>query len=83
MRRILHLPDSATVHELERSSSPFFAEEQLFGEMDALLYHTTEQPTMTASQLAETYIRWQANRKAYEKEQKKLRKEQKKSNVNV
>ena len=83
MRRILHLPDSATVHELERSSSPFFAEEQLFGEMDALLYHTTEQPTMTASQLAETYIRWQANRKAYEKEQKKLRKEQKKSHVNV
>lgn len=83
MRRTLHLPDSATVHELENRSAPFFAEEQLFGEMDALLYQTTKQPNMTAPQLAVTYKTWQANRKAYEKEQKKLRKEQKKSHVNV
>ena len=83
MRHTLHLPDSATVHALEHSSCPFFADERFFDEMDALLYNTTEHPTMTASQLAETYIKWQANRKAYEKEQKKLRKEQKKSNVNV
>jgi hypothetical protein len=51
--------------------------------MDALLYNPTEQNLMTAQQLADSYIEWQARHKAYEKEQKKLRKEQKKAHVNV
>ena len=51
--------------------------------MDALLYNPTEQTVMTAQQLADSYNEWQARHKAYEKEQKKLRKEQKKAHVNV
>ena len=83
MRRMIRLPESATVRELEQCSAPFFAEGTLFRELDALLYNPTEQPSVTSPQLAVTYQTWQANRKAYEKEQKKLRKEQKKSHVNV
>ena len=83
MRQILHLSDSATVRELQDACAPYFSAEEFFSAMDALLYNPTEQPDMTAPQLAETYIRWQAQRKAYEKEQKKLRKEQKKAHVNV
>lgn len=83
MRRTLHLSDSATVWELSRRSVPFFEQPELFSGMDALLYHPTQQPMMTSPQLAGTYIQWQADRKAYEKEQKKLRKEQKKAHVNV
>lgn len=83
MRRTLHMPDSATVRELSGRSAPFFTQPEMLSEMDALLYHPTEHPNMTAKQLAVTYIQWQAERKAYEKEQKKLRKEQKKAHVNV
>ncbi len=83
MRQILHLSDSATVRELQDACAPYFSAEEFFSAMDALLYNPTEQSDMTAPQLAETYIRWQAQRKVYEKEQKKLRKEQKKAHVNV
>jgi hypothetical protein len=83
MRTTLHLSDSVTVDELKHSSADFFREEALFTAVDALLYNPTKHPYMTSSQLAETYIRWQADRKAYVKEQKKLRKEQKKTNVNI
>jgi hypothetical protein len=83
MRQTLHLPDSATVWELCDSSAPFFTRGELFSTMDALLYNPTEQTVMTAQQLADSYNEWQARHKAYEKEQKKLRKEQKKAHVNV
>lgn len=83
MRQTIQLPDSATVWELSDSSAPFFTRRELFSTMDALLYNPTEQNLMTAQQLADSYIEWQARHKAYEKEQKKLRKEQKKAHVNV
>ena len=83
MRQILHLSDSATVRELQDACAPYFSAEEFFSAMDALLYNPTEQTVMTAQQLADSYNEWQARHKAYEKEQKKLRKEQKKAHVNV
>ncbi len=83
MRRSLHLSDSTTVWGLYHSSEPFYAAQEVFSAMDVLLYNPTASSVMTARQLADSYVEWQARRKAYEKEQKKLRKEQKKAHVNV
>ena len=77
MRTTLHMEDSATVQELQKMSLPFFGEETVFAEIDRLLYDPARHSEMHSRQLAETYIRWQAQYKVYEKEVKKLRKEQK------
>ena len=77
MRRTLQMEDSATVQELQKKSLPFFGEETIFTEIDRLLYDPARHSEMHSRQLAETYIRWQAQYKVYEKEVKKLRKEQK------
>jgi hypothetical protein len=82
MRSTLRLEDSVTVSELKQKSVPFFREENVFTALDTLLYDPANHTSMTSTQLAETYIRWQAQRKVYEKEVKKLRKEQKKHHAN-
>ena len=83
MRTTLHMEDSATVQELQKMSLPFFGEETVFAEIDKLLYDPAHRSEMHSQQLAETYIRWQAQYKVYEKEVKKLRKEQKKNHVHA
>ena len=83
MRTVLHLEDSTTVLELEQNSRPFFSEDSVFAEIDRLLYDPAHRSSMNSQQLAEAYIRWQAQHKVYEKEVKRLRKEQKKHHVNA
>ena len=79
MRDVLHLKESITVLELQQHSAPFFQDAQLFAGLDTLLYDPARHTAMTSPQLAEAYIRWQAQRKAFEKAENQRRKAQKQS----
>jgi hypothetical protein len=79
MREALHLKESITVLELQQHSAPFFREEQLFTDLDTLLYDPAKQTTLTSPQLAEIYIRWQTQRTEFKKAEKQRLKAQKKS----
>ncbi len=89
MRQILRLPDSATVMELAEASAKFTDNandvQQFYAHMDAFLYDPALHPErakrttdVTASQLIQAYVRWQEMRKAYEREMKAKRKNERK-----
>ncbi len=81
MRRILQLPDSATVMELAAQSEPFCGEDaamqQLFVQLDILLYDRPYAAENDHPKLTEAYMQWQSNWKQYEKSQKKAGKHRK------
>lgn len=78
MRTTLRLADSTTVNELAEASAPFIGETEMFSELDALLY--SQQPTEKKDDvLAAAYIRWQTARHTYEKEQRRKRRQERKS----
>ncbi|MBR2913078.1 MAG: hypothetical protein IKC40_04065, partial [Oscillospiraceae bacterium] len=88
MRTALRLTDSGTVMELAGNSEKFTVSAdrmQLFyQQLDSLLYdpqehaersvHTTDVQTL---QLLDAYRLWQTERKAYEREQKRIRRAEK------
>lgn len=78
MRQQLRLPDSVTVAELAAASAPFTTRTELFAGLDTLLYSHKAGEDFTGM-LAGEYIRWQADRSVYEKEQKRLRRQQRKT----
>ncbi|MDE6004529.1 MAG: hypothetical protein K2G88_03990, partial [Oscillospiraceae bacterium] len=80
MRQQLRLSDNTTVDELAEHSRFFCPESVLYQALNVLLYchNPAELSAMTARQLAEAYIQWQASKKRFEKEQAKTRKQNKK-----
>ncbi len=78
MRWQLRLPDSVTVEELAAASAPFTTRMDLFEKLDMLLYSHVSGEELVGM-LAEAYVQWQADRTTYEKEQKRLRRQQRKT----
>ncbi len=73
MRTQLRLPDSTTVRELAVQSAPFYQRDAVFDAMDALLYQPENLPAEQQESLAVDYIQWHAEKRLYEKEQRKRR----------
>ncbi len=89
MRTALRLPDSGTVMELAQHSEQFIVSADrmqfLYQQLDILLYDPQEYAVQTVrtmdaqtSQMLDSYRLWQEERKAYEREQKRIRRAEKK-----
>lgn len=76
MRKTLYLPDSATVMELAEASQAFAASmQELYAQLDTLLYAQETDTAVTAEMLTASYTAWQDARTAYEKETRKKEKQ--------
>ncbi len=77
MRDALHLADSTTVMALAEHAAPFSRDADFYMQLDALLYDEAECIVKTGA-IAAAYVRWQEERAAFEKAEKKRLREEKK-----
>jgi len=83
MRQTMKLPESTTVSELAGCSLPFFTEQNLFHDLDILLYSEASEAdssVMTSQQIALQYQKWQDSRAQFLKEQAQKRRQEAKTN---